>query len=141
MTSPPDPLDLKPCFFCGETLVMAESLTWKGYFLHCRRCVRTVDINPEKYNAAYCWKLLAEKDSEIASLRQEIEEMSLPEYLHLNCKIKIQEQASRIKELEKLVAEGLQWTLEPLEEEAYWSPEFKDYVNRARQTLDRVRGK
>lgn len=45
--------------------------TWKGAFVNCKRCVRTLEISPEKYNQAFCWRQLNPEKTKSCGAKRE----------------------------------------------------------------------
>lgn len=135
-----DPLDLKPCPLHGEDLKLANSGLWYCPSSDCPLC-----IEKEKWENAYCWKLLAEKDAEIESLKADNKFLTKKDLaldkLQFQWRDKIQEQAETVK----ILTEGYELILK-LKSDCHSSSHENQHGNDcpkwiAQEALDRVRGK
>jgi len=81
--------ELKPCFFCGNSLTITDSLTWKGNFVKCIKCVSTYEISPEKYNSAYCWKEIERLEKQLKDASESYEANMKAYRIALEVKTKI----------------------------------------------------
>ena len=70
MTDEDEKMELKPCPFCGTNKIWGMETENPRYFI-CSKC--TSGIPKEKWNSAYCWKLLDEKDAVIKRLKEAAE--------------------------------------------------------------------
>lgn len=73
-----DKIELKPCPFCGELPEYVYKTIPKT--VNCR-CVDPIHFGEGTWNAAYCWKLIAELEAELSAKTAEVEKLkvSLPE--------------------------------------------------------------
>lgn len=120
--TPPDPLDLKPCPFCGDPAATRNEQAFCTRKPHCAGNCWAWNI--ESWNNAYCWKLLAEKEAEIKESWTVVMKQTK----------QIQEQAETVK----ILTEALRLSKRELNLLGYGKGALGTVVDEA---LHRVRGK